>query len=431
MKITRKNLPKSIVELTIEEGKENIARFRKQALENVRKKANIKWFRPGAKIPDEVIIKNYGEDHIGAMTVEYAIDFLYQEALKKEKLFPVAQAVIKEVDSQDPLRIVVDIEIFPEIEIASKYKTIKLKKTPIKVEKEEVEKALEDIQTRFTRFEKQDTTYKIKAWDRVTIDTLGKNEKWDVLEATKMSKYPLVIGSNMLVPGFEDGLIGKKSGEEVELDITFPKDYHSSDFAGKKTVFTVTIHDVEAAIKPEFTPEFIKDLRGKELDFTGFKDLIQQEIKETKENNARLEDEHKLIEELRKVTTIDIGDKMLANQIEKVFGEIKENLKRDQIKMSDYLESLKLSEEAYKETQVKPIAEKRLFWELVLHKLVELEKTEVSESEITSEIEKIMTRYENPEVKKRLSELYTPGTNYYEELKQRMKYKNLIDSFFE
>lgn len=176
-----------------------------------------------------------------------------------------------------------------------------------------------------------------------------------------MSKYPLVIGSNMLVPGFEDGLIGKKSGEEVELDITFPSDYHSTDFAGKKTVFTVTIHDVEASIKPEFTPEFIKDLRGKELDLAGFKDLIKQEIQETKENNARLEDEHKLIEELKKVTSIDIGEKMLANQIEKVFSEIKENLMRDQIKMSDYLESLKLSEEVYKETQVKPIAEKRLF----------------------------------------------------------------------
>jgi trigger factor len=431
MKISRKNLPKSIVELTIEEGKENIVRFRKQALENVRKKANIKWFRPGAKIPDEVIVKNYWEEHLNALTIEYAIDFLYQEALKKEKLFPVAQAVIKEVSSQDPLKIVVDIEVFPEIEIVAKYKAIKLKKTTVKVGKEEIEKALEDIQTRFTRFEKQDNKYKIKSWDRVTIDTLGKNEKWDILEATKMSKYPLVIGSNMLVPGFEDGLIGKKSGEEVELDITFPSDYHSTDFSGKKTVFTVTIHDVEASIKPEFTPEFIKDLRGKELDLAGFKDLIKQEIQETKENNARLEDEHKLIEELKKVTSIDIGEKMLANQIEKVFSEIKENLMRDQIKMSDYLESLKLSEEVYKETQVKPIAEKRLFWELVLHKLVELEKTEVSEQEITSEIEKIMARYENPEVKKRLTELYTPGTNYYEELKQRMKYKNLIDSFFE
>jgi trigger factor len=430
MKITRKNLPKSIVELTVEETKENVSRFRKQAFDEVRGKANIKWFRKWAHISDEIIIKNYGEDYINSLAIEHAIDSMYKESLKKEKLIPIAQANIKSVDSQDPLRIVIELEVFPEIEIASKYKAISLKKSLVKVEDKEIDQALVDIQTRFTRFEKQDSTYTIKEGDRVTVDTEGKNEKGDILEATKMSKYPLTIGSHMLVPGFEEGLIGKSSGQEVILDIVFPSDYHNSDFAGKKTVFTVNIHEVEAAIKPDFTPEFIKDLRGKELDLNSFKKLVWEEILETKENNARLEDENTLIEELKKIATIDFGEKMLEVQIERVYTEIKENLKRDQVKMSDYLESLKLSEEQYKQDQVKPIAEKRLFGELVLQKLVELEKTEVSDEEMSQEIEKIMIRYENPEVKQRLSELYVSGTKYYEEMKQRMKYKNVIDSFF-
>ncbi len=431
MKITRKNLPKSIVELTLEEGADKVARFRKQAIENIQRKANIKWFRPGTKIPDEIIIKNYGEDYINQMAIEYSIDAFYQEALKKEKLLPVSQAVIKEVVSQDPIKIVLDVEVFPEIEIANKYKAIKLKKVPVSVDKKEVEQALSDIQTRFTQFEKTDGSYQIQENDRVTIDTEGRNKKWDVLEATKMKWYPLVIGSHLLVPWFEEGLIGKKSWETVELNITFPKDYHNTEFAGKETIFTVTIHQVEKSAKPEFTPEFIKDLRGKDLSLEEFKALVKEEILETKENNARLEEENKLMEELRQVATIDFWDAMLSKQIENVFSEIKENLKRDQIKVSDYLESLRLSEEEYKEKQVKPIAEKRLFGELVLHKLIELEKTEVSDDEMKGEIEKIMKRFENEEVLKRLSELYVPWQRYYEELRQRMGYKKLIDSFFE
>lgn len=431
MKITRNNLPKSIVELTIEEEASKAARFRKQAIEHIAQKANIKGFRPGTKIPDEVIIKNYGDEYINQVSIEYAIDAFYQEALKKEKLLPVAQAVIKEVSSQDPIKIVLDVEVFPEIEIAPKYKTIKLKKVPVTAEEKDVENALLDIQTRFTRFEIADKDYTIKDGDKVTIDTEGKNEKGDILEATKMKEYPLVIGSKVLVPGFEEGLIGKKSWEVVELDITFPKDYHNTDFAGKKTVFTVTIHQVETAVKPEFTPEFIKDLRGKELSLEEFKALVKEEILETKENNARLEEENSLMTELQKVTKIDFGDAMLAKQIDNVYTEIKENLKRDQIKVSDYLDSLRLSEEEYKEKQVRPIAEKRLFGELVLHKLLELEKTEVSDKEISAEIEKIMKRFENEDVKKRLSELYVPGNRYYEELRQRMGYKKLVDSFFE
>lgn len=184
-----------------------------------------------------------------------------------------------------------------------------------------------------------------------------------------MENYPLILGSNVLVPGFEEGLIGKKSGEKVELDITFPKDYHNADFAGKKTKFEVEILNIESSKVPEFTPEFIKDLRGKDLDFDGFKALIKEELTETKETNARLQDENLLIEELLKHTKVDFGNNLLQNQISKVYEEIKNNIVQSGAKVLDYIESLGLSEEAYIESNVKPIAVKRLQAELILHKL--------------------------------------------------------------
>ncbi len=142
MKIQRNNLPKSIVELILEEDAKNVAKYRKQALANIEKNASIPGFRKGAHIPESVIVRQYGEDHISKMIIEIAIDFMYREAIKKEKIMPVTQAEIKEIISESPIKIRVHIEIMPEITIDKKYKNIKLKKQSISVSTEEVKVAL-------------------------------------------------------------------------------------------------------------------------------------------------------------------------------------------------------------------------------------------------------------------------------------------------
>jgi len=144
-----------------------------------------------------------------------------------------------------------------------------------------------------------------------------------------------------------------------------------------------------------------------------------------------MEREMKLIDELLKHTTLDIGDKMLAQQTEQVFNEIKENISKDGVKVADYLASLNLSEEEYKQQHVQATALKRLQGELILNELMKKEKVEVSDSDMKKEVEKVMSRYESVDVLKRLEELYVPGSKYYEELKRRMAFKKLIDTFFE
>ncbi len=430
MKITRKDLENSIVELVVEESTENVAKARKNALKHLQENAEVKGFRKGSKIPEDVILRQYGEDHINKMAIDYSIDKMYKDSIREEKLIPVAQWIIKEIISQSPLKIKIHIEVLPKVEIDKKYKDISLEKTEIKVSADEVKKALEDIEKRFTKFEEvTDKRSKLKMWDRATIDTQGfENDK--LLDNTSMQDYPLVLGSNILVPWFEEQLVWAKLDDELEIDVNFPEDYHNADFANKKTKFKVTIKKFERAVKPEFTEEFIEQLRGKKLDLDGFKELIKEEIKETKEANARIEEESKLIDELLKVSKLEVWENLLKNQIEKVFSEIKENMTSQNIKMADYLESLKMSEEDYKENHVKETALKRLQGELILHKLAEIEKTDISEEEMKKEIEKIMSKFENQEVLNRLKELYVPWTKYYEELKQRMVYRNLIESFF-
>lgn len=431
MKSSIKKLEKSVVELTIEENKENIAKYRKKILNDIRKNADIKGFRRWANIPDEVIIKNYWEERIYAMVVDEALDKLYFEAIRKNNILPISQWEIKEIKSQDPLVVVMHVEVFPEVEIDSKYKKIKLPKTKVEISDSEIEQALSEIQRKFTKFVEAEETYTSKMWDRLYINTQWYDLEWNKLENTNMENYPLILWSKILVPWFEEGLVGRKVWEKIELDITFPEDYYNENYRGKKTKFEVEINKIEKSVVPEFTPEFIKNLRGKDLDFDWFKNLIEQELFEIKEMNARMDDENKLIDELLKIAKVDFWDNLLKNQISKVYQEVKENITKSWAKVHDYILSLGLSEEDYIEKNIKPIAIRRLQAELILHKLLELEKIELSEEELNKEIEKNLSKFESEDVLKRLKELYKPGTKYYEELKQRLAYRNLIDTFFE
>ena len=430
MKIERKNLPNSTISLTIEETAEKIAKHRAWVIKYLTKNADIKGFRKGSAIPEAVVVKHFWEDQISNMTVEAAIDELFKKALREEKIVPVAQAEIKDVITQSPLKFVVEVEVFPTVEITDGYKKVTIEKTPVSVPAAEVQAALDDIQTRFTAFKKsEDAGYKAKLWDKITIDTDGYDEKWVLLEATSMKAYPLVLGSNMLVPGFEEKIVGATVGQDSELDITFPKDYHNAEFAGKKTKFQVKVLGIETAEKPEFTPEFIKQLRGKELDLAGFKNLVKEEITETKTMNARMQDEEKLITELLKVSTIEVGPKLLSANTDRVYTEIKENLAKDEVKVNDYLESLKMTEEQYKEQNVQPTALKRLQGELILTTLKEKMDISIPDDEMKKEIEKIAAKFENPEVLKRLEDMYTNGTKQYEELKNRLTFTKIIETF--
>jgi trigger factor len=432
MKIERKDLEKSIVELIIEVPTGDVAKFRKKAVKHLIENADIKGFRKG-HVSEEVIVKNYGEEYISQMTVDFAIDKVYRDALTQENLYPVAQGEIKEIISQSPMKIKMAVEVFPEITIEDSYKKITLKKKEVKVSAAEIKSALSDIETKFTSFKEVTTkTSKVAANDKVTINTQGFDSEGKELPNTKMEEYPLAMGQGVLVPGFEDWIEWHKIGDAFSIDIEFPADYHNEDFAGLKTKFDVEILKIEKAVKPEFTEEFIEQLRGKKLDLAGFKDLIKTELSDVKESNLRMEEEWELIEELLKVSKMDLGDKLLEEQIKKVFEEIKQNMAQDNVVMKDYLESLKMDEEKYKEINVKPVALKRLQWELILNKVAELEpkKAEVTDKQIEKEINQIKKAYQNSEVLERLTAMYEKNTNHYNELKTRIGFKNVIESFY-
>jgi trigger factor len=430
-----------LLSIEVKESGAEFEKAQKLAIEDFRKNGKINGFKPGTA-PDNVIIKQFGQSAIDQHAVDIIIDKIYPKILKKENIIPVAPGNITELKSTNPLEFVIEVEIFPEVTIdEKKLDAIKVKKTNFKVMKKEIDEEIEAIKRRFTHYHEAgvhaddgaDTSHTaIENGDRATITAQGYDKKGgDAIPETAVPSYPLVIGSGNFIPGFEEKLIGAKAGDEVAFDITFPADYHSEEFKGRKVHFVVNVEKVEKPHAPEFTEDFIEKLRGVKTDLEGFKEIIKKEISARKETENRRKDEDTLMKKMLEAATIEVGPALVANEVNQIFAEHSENLAQQGLNMKQYLEHIKMDEEAYKETVVKPEAERRLKAELLLRKIREIRKVEATEAEIKEELEKIIAQYQNAEVVARLREKLVPGDMYYEDIKNRLAYRKTVDMFWE
>ena len=430
-----------LLSIEVKESGAEFEKAQKLAIEDFRKNGKINGFKPGTA-PDNVIIKQFGQSAINQHAVDIIIDKIYPKILKKENIIPVAPGNITELKSTNPLEFVIEVEIFPEVTIdEKKLDAIKVKKTNFKVMKKEIDEEIEAIKRRFTHYHEAgvhaddgaDTSHTaIENGDRATVTAQGYDKKGgDAIPETAVPSYPLVIGSGNFIPGFEEKLIGAKAGDEVAFDITFPADYHSEEFKGRKVHFVVNVEKVEKPHAPEFTEDFIEKLRGVKTDLEGFKEIIKKEISARKETENRRKDEDTLMKKMLEAATIEVGPALVANEVNQIFAEHSENLAQQGLNMKQYLEHIKMDEEAYKETVVKPEAERRLKAELLLRKIREIRKVEATEAEIKEELEKIIAQYQNAEVVARLREKLVPGDMYYEDIKNRLAYRKTVDMFWE
>ncbi len=438
--VTRKN--SYTLSILIKESGVELEKAKKHVIEEIRTKGKVKGFKQGSNIPDHVIIREYGEQMIEQQALDVIIGKIYPKILKKENIIPVAPAQITEVKSTNPIELTLEVEVFPEIVIdEKKMDKIRVKKTTVSVEEDEVEMELVEIRKRFTHFHEAghhtddgaDTSnLTIESGDRATISAQWYDKKWgDAIAETHVPNYPLVIGSNSFIPGFEEHLIGAKVGDEVAFDITFPKDYHSDDFKGRKVHFIANIEKIEKPHTPEFDEDFIEKLRGKRTDIAGLKLILEEELKNKKESEARAKDEDTLMKQIMEIATFEVGPELIKNEVEQVYREHASNLEQQGYDMKQYLDHVKKSEEIYKDEVVKPEAERRLKAELLLRKIREMKGTEPTDEAIKIEVEKIISTYGSAEVVERLRAKLVAWDTYYEDIKNRLAYRKIVDEFFE
>lgn len=219
-------------------------------------------------------------------------------------------------------------------------------------------------------------------------------------------------------------------GDMVEFEITFPKDYHSEAFKGRKVFFVSELNRLEKPHRPEWTPAFIEELRGVKTDMAGFKDIISKEILGEKERRAREADEKQLLEALSQHATFEIGESLLNREIDAVYQEQKQTMEGQGYNMKMYLDHLKKDEATYKAEVITPEARRRVSAEVILRKLREVKNMEASHEEIQMEINGIIAQYQNPEVVARLKAKLVPGDTYYEDIRVRLAYRKVVDGFF-
>lgn len=439
MQITSQKTNAHTVEVIVKDSAKAFEKAREEAIAEIAESVSFKGFRKG-NVPKDVVVREYGEVRVTERAVSSYLDRHYHKILEKTGAIPVAPGNVKNIKSVEPLEIVLELEILPEAKVdEKKMAKISVEKTLVDATEADAEKAFSEIEKRFTHYHDAGThgddgfdasKTVIEKGDRVTLDTQGFEKQGGAeIPETKVKAFPLVVGSGQFIPGFEDNLVGHKVGEVVEFEIVFPKDYHADAFKGRKVFFVTTVFRLEKPHKPEWTEEFIERLRGVKTDVAGLKEILRKEILAEREREARMKDEGKLLESLLSITELDLGPGLIEREIETIWREQKGNMEAQGFTAKDYLSHVGKDEESYKKEVVAPEARRRLSAELILKKIREMKGVEATDEEIAIEVNSIISSYSSEQVRERLKAKLVPGDAYYEDIKNRLAYRKVVDLF--
>lgn len=361
-----------------------------KAFVKANKKAKIDGFRPG-KAPRNIFEKKYGKESLYMDAVDIILQDIYTKVIEESKLEPVVQPKvdIKSID-ENAVELVFIITTAPEVELG-KYKDLGIKKPVAKVTKKETEEKLDELQKQYAEIIVKDG--KAEIGDTVVIDFDGYLNG-EPFEGGKSANYPLELGSNTFIPGFEDQLVGMANEEEKDINVTFPKDYPSEQLKGKEVVFKVKVHEIKTKKLPELDEEFFLDL-GMD-DVKNKEELLKKlegEIKAEKEYEIENKYVDEVLEKVAKDTKVDIPEEFIDAEVERMFSRFEQNISMQGLTVEQYCNFLKTDIDSIK-TQMRDEASKTVKYRIILEKIAEVEKIEVSDEDATKEAENMANKYQ-------------------------------------
>lgn len=368
----------------------------KSALDNTfkikQKDAKIDGFRKG-KVPRDIYEKHFGKESLWLDAADSVLQQAYLQALTDSKLVPVVQPQV-ELKSLDDSGVEFNFKIItkPEVKI-KKYKGLGVKPEEIKVEKEEIDHELEHLLERFAELKTKDG--KVEKGNVAIIDFEGFKDGV-AFDGGKGENYSLEIGSNTFIPGFEDGVIGMKSGEEKDIELTFPKDYAAKDLAGKKVTFKVKVNEVKEKVNRELDEDFFDDLGMK--DVKNEKDL-RAEIKKSIEEQKKLAAENAhidaLLEAVSKNVEVDIPEEMVNEEIHNLKHRFEHELSHQGLSLEMYYQFTNSTEDDLN-AQLEKEAYQTTLYRLMLEEVRNLEKIEVTDEDVEKEAKELAEKYQMP-----------------------------------
>jgi trigger factor len=390
MQISKDQLSPTNVKLTIICDQKILDATKAQVVKQMGKNVKVQGFRPG-KAPNTLVEKQLDQQLFQAEVLEQVVNRAYIEAIQQEALRPVTQPQINltKFVPFSTLEFTAEVETVGKITLAD-YRKIKLAYKTEPVSNKEVAKVLEDLRVRGAK--KITIARAAKATDEVTIDFSGIDAKTkEVISGADGKDYPLVLGSGNFIPGFEEELIGMKTGDVKEFTITFPEDYGVAALQKRKVIFTVTANDVKEVTLAKLDDAFASTI-GPFRTIDELKADIKKQLQTEKDRETQRAYDNQLLEDIAQKSTVAIPDALVEEEVERIEADEKQNLVYRGQTWEEHLKEEGVSEEQHREKN-KPGAELRVKAGLMLAEIAEQEGITVSPDELDMRIKLLKGQY--------------------------------------
>lgn len=380
--------------LTVEVEGEIWEKAQKKTFSKLKSGLNIKGFRKG-QIPDQMAKKYIGTDHICAAAVDEVANEALQEGIKEFKLDLVARPAldVKEIN-KDKAVLDFTCTVSPEVKLGD-YKAIRVKKPEVEVTEEEIDNEVKRIQDRYADWVIREDEEPAQIGDQVTIDFVGEKDGVP-FEGGAGNDYPLVLGSNTFIPGFEDQLVGVKAGEEKDIEVTFPENYQAPDLAGQAVIFKVKVHDVKYKELPEINDELIANLKREGVETVEqYKEEAKKELLSHKEQEAEKKFTDEVLAQVVDGAIVDIPAVMIDNEVDRMYQQFEQRMQSSGFTAKQFLEATHQTEADIKE-QMRNEAANRVKTTLVLEAVANAEDFKIDEAAIDEQYKLMADMYQMP-----------------------------------
>lgn len=376
--------------LTFEIPAETIKTETDKAFNKVKKNLNVPGFRKG-KVPRHIFNKQFGEESLFEDALNAALPEAYQAAVDESGIEPVSQPKIdiKSMEKGQPWVMTAEVTVKPEVKLGE-YKNLKVEKQDREVTDEEVEQALQDRQEKQAELVLKEEA--AESGDTVVIDYEGFVEG-EAFEGGKDQNHSLELGSNSFIPGFEEQLVGVKAGEEKDVVVTFPEEYHAEDLAGKEATFKVKVHEVKSKELPELDDEFAKDVDDEVETLDELKAKIRKELEDSKNEAADEAVQDAAIRQaVDNAEVVELPHVMVHDEVHRQMDLFLNDMQRQGISPELYYQITGTTEEDLHK-QMEEDADVRTKTSLVLEQIVKDENIQVTDEEMEEEIKSLAGQY--------------------------------------
>lgn len=362
----------------------------KKAVKKIADQVNIPGFRKG-KAPRAIIEMHYGKEAVKQEAFEIVANKAYSEALDQEKLIPVSDPKVEESTFEEgkDMELTIKVTLKPEPELGE-YKGLHVEKKEVEITDEQVDAQIKDMMGRDAKMVVAEEGAVIEKGDFAIIDFAGTVDG-EPFSGGEGKGYPLEVGSNSFIPGFEDQLVGLSKGDSTDVEVTFPEDYFVKDLAGKEAIFKVNIQDVKRKELPELNDEYV----ASKTDFKTVEELranYKERMQKAAEANAKAEYEHELIDLAVANAKFSVPEIMIEDKISQMVEEKKMSLESRKMSLDMYMQYTGLDMAKIRENQ-RPVAEENVKTDLVLDAIAKAEDIQVDMADVDAEIAAISAQH--------------------------------------